>query len=48
MSKRDVLLFITDIKESIEAIFEYIKDEDYDNFIEDRNKIKKGLLALFE
>ena len=45
--KRDILLFITDIKESIEAIYTYIKDEDYDNFVEDR-KTYSAVIREFE
>ena len=47
MSKRDIKLFITDIKESIEAIFEYIKDEDFNSFINDR-KTYSAVIREFE
>jgi hypothetical protein len=36
MPKRDLKLFVNDIKESIEAIFDYIKILEFDEFIEDR------------
>jgi uncharacterized protein with HEPN domain len=36
MSKRDDSLYIKDILESIKAIEEYIKDIDYNQFIENR------------
>jgi len=47
MSKRDIRLFIIDIKESIEAIFEYVKDEDLDSFIKDR-KTYSAVIREFE
>ena len=47
MSKRDISLFINDIEESINAIFEYIKDEDFDSFIEDR-KTYSAVIREFE
>lgn len=36
MSKRDVLLYLTDILESVEAINRYIEGIDFDTFCEDR------------
>ena len=36
MSKRDVLLYVTDILESIDAIREYIENIDFEEFCEDR------------
>lgn len=36
MSRRDYLLYVADILESIEAIDEYIQDLDYNEFCNDR------------
>ena len=36
MSKRDTLLYITDILDSIDAIESYMKDTDYETFGQDR------------
>ena len=36
MSKRDIRLYLDDILESIEAIQEYIKDMNYEEFLQDR------------
>jgi len=47
MSKRDVRLFIQDIKESIEAIFEYMKDENLESFSNDR-KTYSAVIREFE
>lgn len=47
MSKRDVKLFVNDIKESIEAIFEYVKDLDFDDFVDDR-KTYSAVIREFE
>ena len=36
MSKRDTLLYITDILESIDAINSYLQNMDYESFFKDR------------
>ncbi len=36
MSKRDIRLFISDILESCEAIFSYVKEMSFDEFTQDR------------
>lgn len=47
MSKRDIRLFINDIKESCEAIFDYTKDMDFDGFVDDR-KTYSAVIREFE
>jgi len=47
MYKRDIRLFISDIKESIKAIFEYVKDLDFDSFTKDR-KTYSAVIREFE
>ncbi|NWF66595.1 MAG: DUF86 domain-containing protein [Campylobacterales bacterium] len=47
MSKRDFRLFVNDIKESCEAIFEYVKELNFDEFIEDR-KTYSAVIREFE
>ena len=47
MPKRDMKLFVSDIKESCEAIFEYVKDLDFDDFIKDR-KTYSAVIREFE
>jgi len=47
MSKRDKKLFIIDIKESIEAIFEYTKDYSIETFVNDR-KTYSAVIREFE
>lgn len=45
--KRDYKLFVIDIKESIEAIFDYVKDLNFDEFINDR-KTYSAVIREFE
>jgi uncharacterized protein with HEPN domain len=47
MHKRDVTLFVNDIKDSIEAIESYIQDMDIDKFIQDR-KTYSAVIREFE
>jgi len=47
MPKRDMKLFVSDIKESCEAIFEYVKYLDFDDFIKDR-KTYSAVIREFE
>jgi len=47
MSKRDVNLYLEDIKESIEAINRYVKDMSFEEFIEDR-KTYSATIREFE
>jgi len=47
MSKRDISLFVVDIKESIEAIFKYVEDENLESFIKDR-KTYSAVIREFE
>ena len=36
MSKRGQKLFISDIKESVDAIMDYVSTSDYEGFVKDR------------
>lgn len=47
MSKRDVRLFLNDISDSCEAIFEYVKDLEFDAFVSDR-KTYSAVIREFE
>ncbi len=47
MPKRDLRLFVSDIKESIEAIFSYIDAMSYEIFIQDR-KTYSAVIREFE
>lgn len=47
MSKRDMKLFIVDIAESIDAIFEYVADMTLEEFQEDR-KTYSAVIREFE
>ncbi|MCL4430949.1 MAG: DUF86 domain-containing protein [Epsilonproteobacteria bacterium] len=47
MSKRDERLFITDIKESVDAIFEYVEGMNLDEFIADQ-KTYSAVIREFE
>lgn len=47
MSKRDLRLFVNDIKESCEAIFEYANGLDFDSFAKDR-KTYSAVIREFE
>jgi len=45
--KRDIRLFVNDIKESCEAISDYIEDMDFEGFINDR-KTYSAVIREFE
>ena len=47
MSKRDVRLFINDIRESVEAILDYVDKMDIDTFTKDR-KTYSAVIREFE
>ncbi len=47
MPKRDIRLFINDIKESSEAIFAYVAEMDFDSFVNDR-KTCSAVIREFE
>ncbi|AFV98022.1 hypothetical protein B649_08550 [Candidatus Sulfuricurvum sp. RIFRC-1] len=47
MSKRDEKLFINDIKESVDAILEYVEGMSFDEFITDR-KTYSAVIREFE
>jgi uncharacterized protein with HEPN domain len=45
--KREIRLFISDIKEATEAIFEYVKGIDFEVFVNDR-KTHSAVIREFE
>ncbi len=47
MSERKQLLYLFDIKDSIDAIFEFVKDLDFNDFMNDR-KTRSAVIREFE